>query len=68
MKIEDFAGGGAENPYCSFHASYLRKGEQELKLLEKKSGKGCCCTTSDDSRQYVENQWSYSTKPMMREK
>ena len=62
MKIEDFAGGGAENPYCSFHASYLRKGEQELKLLEKKSGKGCCCTTSDDSRQYVENQWSYSTK------
>ena len=40
MKIEDFAGGGAENPYCSFHASYLRKGEQELKLLEKKSGKG----------------------------
>ena len=36
MKIEDFAGGGAENPYCSFHASYLRKGEQELKLLEKK--------------------------------
>ena len=50
MKIEDFAGGGAENPYCSFHASYLRKGEQELKLLEKKSGKGCCCTTSDDSR------------------
>ena len=62
MKIEDFAGGGAENPYCSFHASYLRKGERELKLLEKKSGKGCCCTTSDDSRQYVENQWSYSTK------
>ena len=38
------------------------KGERELKLLEKKSGKGCCCTTSDDSRQYVENQWSYSTK------
>ncbi len=62
MKAEDFAGGGAENPYCSFHASYLRKGERKLKLLEKKSGKGCCCTTSDDSRQYVENQWSYSTK------
>lgn len=62
MKVEDFAGGGAENPYCSFHASYLRKGERELKLLEKKSGKGCCCTTSDDSRQYVESQWSYSTK------
>ena len=62
MKSKDFAGGGAENPYCSFHASYLKKGERELKLLEKKSGRGCCCTTSDDSRQYVENQWSYSTK------
>ena len=62
MKVQDFAGGGAENPYCSFHASYLRKGEGELKLLQKKSGKSCCCTTSDDSRQYVENQWSYSTR------
>ena len=62
MKSKDFAGGGAENPYCSFHASYLKKGERELKLLEKKSGRGCCCTTSDNSRQYVENQWSYSTK------
>ena len=62
MKSKDFAGGGAEHPYCSFHASYLKKGERELKLLEKKSGRGCCCTTSDNSRQYVENQWSYSTK------
>ena len=35
MKAEDFAGGGAENPYCSFHASYLRKGERKLKLLER---------------------------------
>ena len=68
MKIEDFAGGGAENPYCSFHASYLRKGERELKLLEKKSGKGCCCTTSDDSRQYVEISGATVQKPMMREK
>ena len=46
----------------SYTHLYLRKGERELKLLEKKSGKGCCCTTSDDSRQYVESQWSYSTK------
>ena len=35
MKAEDFAGGGAENPYCSFHASYLKKGERELKLLRE---------------------------------
>ena len=25
MHTQDFAGGGAENPYCSFHASYLRR-------------------------------------------
>ena len=28
-----FAGGGAENPYCSFHASYLRKGEHLCIIL-----------------------------------
>ena len=25
MKYADFGGGGAENPYCSFHASYMRR-------------------------------------------
>ena len=68
MKSEDFAGGGVENPYCSFHASYLKKGERELKLLEKEIRQRMLLYTSDDSRQYVENQWSYSTKKLMMEK
>lgn len=57
MKCEDFGGGGAENPYCSFHASYMRRPEGGLKLLKKKASSCCCCTTSDDSRTFVANQW-----------
>ena len=57
MKADDFAGGGAENPYCSFHASYMRKVDGSLKLLKKKAESCCCCTTSDDSRTFVANQW-----------
>ena len=57
MKASDFTGGGAENPYCSFHASYRYDGEN-LKLLPKKDdGCCCCCTTSDDSREHVSSQW-----------
>ena len=64
MKIEDFAGGGAENPYCSFHASYLRRADGSLRLLPKKSGaSACCCTTSDDSRSYVAKQWNGEDEP-----
>jgi uncharacterized radical SAM superfamily Fe-S cluster-containing enzyme len=58
MKAADFSGGGAENPYCSFHASYMRRSDGSLKLLPKKSGSCCCCTGSDDSREFVANQWS----------
>lgn len=58
MAAEDFGGGGAENPYCSFHASYMKKDDGTLKALKKKSS-GCCCgTSSDDSREFVANQWS----------
>lgn len=53
MKYEDFGCGGAENPYCSFHAAY-----RDGKVLPKKSGCCCCCTSSDDSRENVANQWS----------
>lgn len=57
MPAADFAGGGAENPYCSFHAGYMRRSDGTLKLLPKKS-EGCCCsTTSDDSRTFVAGQW-----------
>lgn len=57
MKVADFTGGGAENPYCSFHASYFVDGSGSLKLLPKKSGSGCCCTSSNDSREFVSEQW-----------
>lgn len=57
MKQEDFGGGGAENPYCSFHASYLKKADGTLKALAQKSSQ-CCCTTSDDSRNFVASQWT----------
>lgn len=57
MKQVDFGGGGAENPYCSFHASYLKKCDGTLKSLAQKNSQ-CCCTTSDDSRNFVADQWS----------
>lgn len=57
MRAADFGGGGAENPYCSFHASYRRLPDGSLKALARKSG-GCCCTGSDDSRASVANQWA----------
>ena len=54
----DFAAGGAENPYCSFHAAYQNK-KDSFTLMPKKSGGCCCCsTTSDDSREQVSRQWS----------
>ncbi len=56
MKYADFSGGGAENPYCSFHASYMRRADGTLRLLQKRAA-SCCCTTSDDSRTFVANQW-----------
>ena len=63
MKYADFGGGGAENPYCSFHASYMRREDGSLKALERKGASCCCCTGSDDSRQFVANQWSGETGP-----
>lgn len=63
MRAQDFAGGGAENPYCSFHASYMRRADGSLKLLAKRSGSSCCCTTSDDSREFVARQWNGEDEP-----
>ena len=58
LKASDFAAGGAENPYCSFHAAYRNK-DNTLTLMPKKSGSCCCCSTSsDDSRDQVSRQWS----------
>ena len=57
MKAVDFGSGGAENPYCSFHASYMKRRDGSLKALAQKDSQ-CCCTTSDDSRNFVANQWT----------
>lgn len=52
----DFSGGGAENPYCSFHAAYRIRDDGSLKALPHRA-EGCC-TASDDSRVSVAEQWS----------
>ena len=57
MKASDFGGGGAESPYCSFHASYLRKPDGSLKALPRRRSQ-CCCVRSSDARDFVSRQWS----------
>ena len=57
MKASDFGGGGAESPYCSFHASYLRKPDGSLKALPRRRSQ-CCCVRSSDARDFVSQQWS----------
>ena len=57
MKAADFGGGGAESPYCSFHASYLRKPDGSIKALPRRSSQ-CCCVKSSDARDFVSQQWS----------
>ncbi len=61
MKASDFAGGRAENPYCSFHASYRVTGGK-LKGMQKRSASGCCAVSSDDARTFVEQQWNFEPK------
>ncbi len=56
-KSSDFGGGGAESPYCSFHASYLRKDDGSLKALPRRQSQ-CSCMQSSDARQFVARQWS----------
>ena len=57
MRAADFGGGGAESPYCSFHASYLRKGDGSIKALPRRRSQ-CCCVRSSDARDFVSQQWS----------
>ena len=57
MKYADFGGGGAESPYCSFHASYLHRENGSLKALPRRKSQ-CCCTKSSEARDYVAQQWS----------
>lgn len=57
MKAGDFGGGGPENPYCSFHASYMRRADGSFKALPRRRG-ACCCTDSSESRVFVADKWS----------
>jgi hypothetical protein len=57
MKITDFGGGGAESPYCSFHASYMRKQDGTIKALPRRQSQ-CCCVKSSEARDFVSQQWS----------
>ncbi len=60
MKAEDFSGGGAENPYCSFHASYRRTPDGSFKALPKRHSRSCC--DSSETRSFVARQWRGSGK------
>ncbi len=57
LHASDFGGGGAESPYCSFHASYMRKADGSLKALPRRRSQ-CCCVKSSDARDFVSQQWS----------
>ena len=57
MKVTDFGGGGAESPYCSFHASYMRKSDGTVKALPRRRSQ-CCCVKSSEARDFVSQQWS----------
>ncbi len=64
MRAADFAGGGTENPYCSFHASYMRQPSGVLKPLARRES--CCRTGSGQARKRVARQWSGAAKIKVR--
>ena len=59
MKRADFAGGGAESAYCSFHASYRLNTDGSLRVLGRRSG----CCRSADAREFVAGRWGASREP-----
>ena len=56
MKQEDFAGGGAESAYCSFHASYQLQDDGSVKALPRRRS-ACCCKKSEEARDFVAGRW-----------
>lgn len=55
LKASDFSGGGTESPYCSFHASYRKNGD-ELKVLARRE-RNCCPVPSSQAMDFVARQW-----------
>ncbi len=62
MRRADFGGGGAESPYCSFHASYRRLPEGGLKALPRRQN-ACCCKKSSEARDFVAGHWGAGEAP-----
>lgn len=62
MRSEDFGGGGAESPWCSFHASYRKLPGGGLKALPRRES-ACCCNKSSEARDFVAGRWGAETKP-----
>lgn len=56
MKFADFGGGGAESPWCSFHASYRKLPDGKLKALPRRES-ACCCKKSSEARDFVAGRW-----------
>lgn len=56
MKFADFGGGGAESPWCSFHASYRKLPGGGLKALPRRES-ACCCKKSSEARDFVADRW-----------
>lgn len=60
VQAADFAGGGPESAYCSFHASYIRRADGHFKALPRRES-ACSCATSADTRNFVARQWGGSS-------
>ncbi|NCB51033.1 MAG: radical SAM protein [Clostridia bacterium] len=61
-KAADFTGGGPESAYCSFHASYMRRGDGSYKALPRRA-RACSCATSADTKDFVARQWGDGSAP-----
>ena len=62
MKFADFGGGGAESPWCSFHASYRKLPDGRLKALPRRES-ACCCKNSSEARDFVAGRWGFGSEP-----
>lgn len=56
IKAEDFTGGNATNPYCTFQSNYLKQEDKTLKPIAH--GKAREGETSAQARDAVARQWS----------
>lgn len=66
MKFADFGGGGAESPWCSFHASYRKLPGGGLKALPRRES-ACCCKKSSEARDFVAGRWGAEAGPAAEE-